>query len=160
MLNISRTIIAGNLTKNPEVLNINETTVCKCTVAVNTKTGDDTKRTDFIDVEIWGKRGEAFAKFHSKGTSCYIEGTLRVNTWEDKDTGKKRSKMSVHATNWEFNQSKKASSTSAVNDNEHAVLKIMADAKSLKEIRAAASEILGGTSTEVKSTDVEHTPFN
>ena len=51
---------------------------------------------------IFGKRGEAFEKYHRKGQSAFVEGTLRYDTWEDKNGGGKRSKLYVVADNWEF----------------------------------------------------------
>ena len=51
---------------------------------------------------IFGKRGEAFAQHHSKGKPAFIEGSLRLDTWQDKETGGKRSKLYVVGDNWEF----------------------------------------------------------
>ena len=56
----------------------------------------------FVDVTIFGKRGEAFEKYHKKGASAFIDGELRFDQWEDKETGQKRSKLYVVANNWEF----------------------------------------------------------
>ena len=53
-----------------------------------------------LDVAIWGKRGEAFAKYHKKGQLAYVEGKLRFDTWT-KD-GERRSKLKLDADNWEF----------------------------------------------------------
>src|SRR6185503_17667618 len=56
----------------------------------------------FIDVTMFGKRGEAFARFHTKGKAAFLEGHLRMDTWDDKQTGQKRSKLYVVADGWEF----------------------------------------------------------
>ncbi|HPF15417.1 MAG TPA: single-stranded DNA-binding protein, partial [Planctomycetota bacterium] len=47
-------------------------------------------------------RAEAFDKFHKKGASAFFEGRLELDTWDDKATGQKRSKLYVVADNWEF----------------------------------------------------------
>jgi single-strand DNA-binding protein len=58
--------------------------------------------TTFVDVTMFGKRGEAFARFHGKGKPAFIEGKLRLDSWEDKNGGGKRSKLYVVADSWEF----------------------------------------------------------
>ena len=52
-------------------------------------------RPNFFDLQLWGKRGEAFGKFHQKGTLAAVSGHLRHETWDDKTTGEKRSKVLV-----------------------------------------------------------------
>ena len=81
--------------------------VCKVGLAVNRRVKD--QQTDqwreeptFVDVTIFGKRGEAFEKFHKKGASAFIDGELRFDQWEDRESGQKRSKLYVVANNWEF----------------------------------------------------------
>jgi single-strand DNA-binding protein len=65
-------------------------------------TGEWKEEPTFIDVTIWGKRGEAYEKYHKKGDATFIEGSLRLDTWEDRESGKKRSKLYVVGDNWEF----------------------------------------------------------
>ena len=81
--------------------------ICSIGIAVNrrykdSQTGEWKEQPTFIDVTIFGKRGEAFERFHKKGASCFIEGSLRMDQWEDKQTGAKRSKLYVVADDWEF----------------------------------------------------------
>jgi single-strand DNA-binding protein len=103
----SKTLILGTLVRDCEVRFAQSgTAICKFSLAVNErfkdKDGEWKERTDFIEVVLFGKRGEAFAKFHSKGSTAFIEGVLRQDHWEDKTTGQKRSKVFVKAESWEF----------------------------------------------------------
>lgn len=57
----------------------------------------------FVDVKLSGKRAEAFAKYHSKGSAClFPRAALRFESWQDKTTGQNRSKLVVKAQDWEF----------------------------------------------------------
>ena len=107
MASYNKVILLGNLTRDPEVrFTPSGTAVCHAGLAVNrrfkTQEGDWREETTFVDFTIWGKRGEAFSKFHSKGQPAFIEGELRLDSWEDKNDGSKRSKLYVVAQNWEF----------------------------------------------------------
>lgn len=108
MASFNKVILMGNLTRDPELrYTPNNVAVCKIGLAVNRRFKDSTsgewrEEATFVDVTIFGKRGEAFEKFHKKGQSAFIEGTLRLDTWEDKQSGQKRNKLYVVADNWEF----------------------------------------------------------
>ena len=100
-------IIMGNLGRDPEIRHTNGgMAVCSFSLAISEKfKGSDDEwqeRTTWVDVTMWGKRGEAFAKYHQRGASAFIEGKLRMDQWEDKSTGAKRSKLFVVADSWEF----------------------------------------------------------
>ncbi len=56
------------------------------------------ERTDWISCVVWGKRGEALAKILAKGSSIFVEGSLRTSSYDDRD-GTKKYKTEVHATN-------------------------------------------------------------
>jgi single-strand DNA-binding protein len=108
MASYNRVILMGNLTRDPELrFTNNQTPVCQIGLAVNRRfkdgqTGEWKEAPTFVDVTIFGARGEAFARYHAKGKPAFIEGSLRMDTWEDKQTGAKRSKLYVVADNWEF----------------------------------------------------------
>lgn len=107
MASFNKVILMGNLTRDPEVrYTPNGSAVCHFGLAVNRRykaqDGDWQEETTFIDCTMWSKRGEAFAKYHSKGKQAFVEGELRLDTWEDKKDGSKRSKLYVVAFNWEF----------------------------------------------------------
>lgn len=107
MASFNKVILLGNLTRDPELrFTQGGSAVCHFGMALNrrykTQEGDWKEEVTFVDVTIWGKRGEAFAQYHSKGKQAFLEGELRLDTWEDKNGGGKRSKLYVVANNWEF----------------------------------------------------------
>lgn len=107
-MNYNRVIIGGRLTRDPELrYTQSQMAVCKVGLAVNRKrkdssTGEYVEEATFIDVTIFGNRAEAFEKWHSKGDAAFFEGSLRLDQWEDKNGGGKRSKLYVVADSWEF----------------------------------------------------------
>ena len=107
MASYNKVILMGNLTRKPEVrFTQGGTAVCKLGLAVNRRykdqSGEWKEEPTFVDVTFFGKRGEAFAKFHDKGKPAFIEGSLRLDTWEDKQSGEKRSKLYVVGDDWQF----------------------------------------------------------
>ncbi|MBL8863331.1 MAG: single-stranded DNA-binding protein [Planctomycetes bacterium] len=108
MASYNKVILMGNLTRDPEVrFTASNMAICKFGMAVNRRykdgqTGEWKEEPTFVDVTIFGARAEPFAKYHSKGKPCFIEGELRLDTWEDKNGGGKRSKLYVVANQWEF----------------------------------------------------------
>jgi len=108
MASFNRVILMGNLTRDPELTYTNsDMAICKVGLAVNrrykdSQSGEWKEQASFFDVTIFGTRGATFAKYHTKGRPAFVEGELRQDTWEDKQTGAKRSKVYVVANNWEF----------------------------------------------------------
>lgn len=107
MSSYNKVILMGNLTRDPEVRYANSgTAIVKFGLAVNRRFQDADKNwqeeATFVDITMFGKRGEAFSRFHQKGKPAFVEGSLRFDTWDDKTTGQKRSKLYVVAENWEF----------------------------------------------------------
>jgi single-strand DNA-binding protein len=104
----NRVILMGNLTRDPELrYTRNQMAVCKVGLAVNRRykdsaSGEWREEPTFVDVTIFGKRGEAFHEHHGKGATAFVEGTLRLDQWDDKNGGGKRSKLYVVADSWEF----------------------------------------------------------
>lgn len=99
--------LIGNLTRDPEVrFTGTGKAACEFTIAATkrwrTESGEERERTAFIGCVCWGKRGEAFAQHHKKGQRAAIEGELIQETWDDKETGKKREKTKVEVTAWHF----------------------------------------------------------
>lgn len=105
-MNFNRVILGGRLTRKPEVrFTPGGLAIAKVGLAVNRryKQGDEWKEeATFIDVTIFGKRGEAFAQHHDRGDAAFIEGELRLDQWEDKQSGQKRSKLYVVGNEWQF----------------------------------------------------------
>ena len=111
-MNINDVKIVGNLVKDPEVRHTPKgTPVANVSLGVNeTYTVDDEKRklTTFVDVQIWGPSAENLAKMVRKGQEIFVDGALRQETWDDKETGKPRSRLFVKADSWQFTQYKAA----------------------------------------------------
>jgi single-strand DNA-binding protein len=107
-MSINRVVITGNLTRDPELRSTGSgMAVLKMGVAVNDRrknpqSGEWEDAPNFIDVVVFGTRGESLSRFLSKGSKVAIEGKLRWSSWEDKDSGAKRSKVEVVADDIEF----------------------------------------------------------
>ena len=106
MANLNKVMLIGNLTRDPELkYTPGNQAVCEIGLAVNrkyrTKDGEDREETTFVDCEAWGKQAEVLKQYMTKGKPLFIEGRLKLDTWEDKDGGK-RSKMRVVIENFQF----------------------------------------------------------
>lgn len=113
-MNFNQVIVGGNLTRDPEVrFGPSGDAIVKFGMACNRtwKGADGEKRSKatFVDVTMFGKRGEAFARFHRKGQSAFVIGRLEMDAWDDKATGARRTKLHVVAEAWEFVGSAKQS---------------------------------------------------
>ena len=101
MASYNRSIIVGNLTRDVELRQIpSGTSVADIGVAINDreKRGDEwVDVTTFIDVTLWGRTAEVAAEYLSKGSPVLVEGKLRLETWNAKETGEKRSKLKIVA---------------------------------------------------------------
>jgi len=99
MANLNKVFLIGRLTRDPELRSTpGGASVCDLGLAVNRKwrdqNGEDQEETLFVDVTVWGKTAENCDQYLEKGREVFIEGRLRLDTWEN-DEGQKRSKMRV-----------------------------------------------------------------
>jgi len=106
MASLNKVLLIGNLTRDPEVKMLpSGRAVCKFGLAINRNfkdsEGNRREETTFVDVESFGPRGEALARFFSKGKPIFVEGRLKLDQWESQ-TGEKRSRLLVDLENWEF----------------------------------------------------------
>jgi single-strand DNA-binding protein len=98
---INQVILMGRLTRDPETRTTTTgKTITSFSIAVDRGGQDDA--TDFFDVTAWEKLGELVSQYLSKGRRCLVQGRLRQDSWDDKETGKKRSKVEVVATDVTF----------------------------------------------------------
>jgi len=102
MASINSCHLLGNLTRDPEVRYTPKgSAVCDLSIAINSVWYDDQNQkreeTDFFDIVVWGKTAENCGKFLAKGLRVHVEGRLKQETWEDKATGQKKSKVKVIA---------------------------------------------------------------
>ena len=107
MAYLNKVFIIGNLTRDPELrVTPKGTPICQFSIAVNRQFKDESgatrDETTFIDVEAWGKQGELVSKYLSKGSLAMVEGRLKLDQWEDKQSGQKRSKLKVVLDNVQF----------------------------------------------------------
>ena len=98
---INQVILMGRLTRDPETRTTpSGKTVTTFSLSVDRVGADD--QADFFDITAWEKTGELVAQYLSKGRRCLVQGRLRQDSWDDKETGKKRSKVEVTANDITF----------------------------------------------------------
>ena len=106
MTSFNKTILLGNLTRDPDVrYTPNGAAVANFAIAVNRKyrQGDETKEeVSYIDIVVFGKQAESCGQYLHKGDGALIEGRMQQRRWEDKETGEKRSKVEVAAQSVTF----------------------------------------------------------
>lgn len=107
MANLNKVMLIGNLTRDPELrVTPKGTAICTFSIAVNRKFKDDSggerEEVTYVDIEAWGKSGENISKYCTKGRPLFVEGRLRLDQWEDKNTKEKRSRMKVVLENFQF----------------------------------------------------------
>lgn len=98
---INQVILMGRLTRDPETRTTSTgKSIASFSIAVDR--GGQEDAADFFDVTAWEKLGELVSQYLSKGRRCLVQGRLRQDSWEDKETGKKRSRIEVVATDVTF----------------------------------------------------------
>jgi len=98
---INQVILLGRLTRDPEARTTTSgKTVVSFSLAVDRAGQDD--QADFFDITAWEKLGELVTQYLSKGRRVLVQGRLRQDSWDDKETGKKRSRVEVTATDVTF----------------------------------------------------------
>jgi single-strand DNA-binding protein len=107
MANFNRVTLIGNLTRDPQVKQLpNQSTVADFGLASNrrfkTQAGEDREEVLFIDCAAFGKQAEVIGQYCKKGRQLFVEGRLKYDTWDDKQGGGKRSKISVVVENFQF----------------------------------------------------------
>lgn len=107
MPSLNKVLLMGNLTRDPELrVTPKGTPICQFSLAINRQfkmeSGESREEVIYVDIEAWGKQGETIAKFCTKGRPLYVEGRLRLDQWEDKNTKEKRSRMKVVLEQFQF----------------------------------------------------------
>ena len=100
MASFNKVILLGNLTRDPEVRYTPKgSAVCDLGVAVNraytTDSGERREEVTFVDVVLWARLAEIAGEYLKKGRPVFIEGRLQMDTWDDKQTGQKRTRLRV-----------------------------------------------------------------
>ena len=107
MANLNKVLLLGNVTRDPEVRYTPKgSAVCDLGVAVNrtytTDSGEKLEEVTFVDVTLWGRTAEVASEYLKKGRPVFIEGRLQMDTWDDKQTGQKRTRLRVVADNMQL----------------------------------------------------------
>ena len=100
MASFNKVILLGNLTRDPEVRYTPKgSAVADLGIAVNRQytleNGEKREEVTFVDVTFWGRTAEVAGEYLKKGRPVFIEGRLQLDTWDDKQSGQKRSKLKV-----------------------------------------------------------------
>src|SRR5688572_10524004 len=107
MASFNKVILMGNLTRDPQMKYLpSQTAVVEFGVACNRKfktaNGEDKEEVTFVDCTSFGKQAEVINQYFNKGKPIFIEGRLKYDSWEDKQGGGKRSKITVVIENFQF----------------------------------------------------------
>jgi single-strand DNA-binding protein len=107
MANLNKVMLIGNVTRDPEIKYTPQgRAVTDLGIAVNrtysTESGERREETTYVDVTLWGRTAETAGEYCKKGRAVYIEGRLQLDTWEDKTSGQKRSKLRVVGDNYQL----------------------------------------------------------
>ncbi len=107
-MNVNRVFIGGNLTRDPQMSYLpSQTAVVEFGMATNRKwndkaTGEQKEEVCFVDCRCYGKQAETLHKYVHKGDPLFIEGRLELDTWDDKQSGAKRSKHRIFIQSFQF----------------------------------------------------------
>jgi single-strand DNA-binding protein len=104
---LNKVMLIGNLTRDPQTKTLpSNTTLVEFGVAMSrrfkTQSGEEKEEVCFVDCTAFGKQADVIAQYCTKGKPIVIEGRLKYDTWDDKNGGGKRSKLSVVVENFQF----------------------------------------------------------
>jgi single-strand DNA-binding protein len=107
MANYNKVILIGNLTRDPELrFSSKGMAIAKISLAINRNwrdaSGEAKEETTFVDIDAFGKQAETLGQYMKKGRPLMVEGRLRLDTWEDKQTNQKRSRLGVVLESFQF----------------------------------------------------------
>src|SRR6202044_496668 len=100
MANFNKVILAGNLTRDPELRYTPKgMAIAKIGLAINrtwrNEAGETKEEATFVDVDAFGRQAETLAQYLKKGSPLMVEGRLKLGQWDDKQSGQKRSRLRV-----------------------------------------------------------------
>jgi len=101
MASYNKVMLIGNITRDPEIRYTPKgTAVTDVGLAVNriyTVEGEKREETTFVDITFWGRQAEVVGEYCKKGNPLFVEGRLQMDSWEDKQSGQKRSRLKIVA---------------------------------------------------------------
>lgn len=105
-MNFNKVLLGGNLTRDPQLKYLpNQTPLVEFGIASNrryTVNGETREDTTFVDCSAFGKQAEVINEHFHKGKAVFLEGRLKFDSWDDKTSGQKRSKLSIIVDRFEF----------------------------------------------------------
>lgn len=107
MPSFNKVMLMGNLTRDPQLKHLPSNLVVvdfglACNRRYRTAAGEDKEEVAFIDCTAFGRQAETIGQYCAKGKPLFVEGRLKYDTWDDKQSGGKRSKLSVVVENFQF----------------------------------------------------------
>ena len=124
MASFNKVILLGNLTRDPEIRYTPKgSAVCDLGIAVNRQytleNGEKREEVTYVDVVLWARLAEIAAEYLKKGRPIFIEGRLQLDTWDDKQSGQKRSKLRVIGENMQMLGSPRAAAAASGSGEEN-----------------------------------------
>jgi single-strand DNA-binding protein len=100
MASLNKVMLIGNVTRDPEIKYTPKgSAVADLGLAINrsytNQSGEKVEEVTYVDVELWGRLAEIAGEYAKKGRPVFIEGRLRIDSWEDKQSGQKRNRLKV-----------------------------------------------------------------
>jgi single-strand DNA-binding protein len=100
MASLNKVMLIGNVTRDPEIKYTPKgSAVADVGLAINrtytNQGGEKVEEVTYVDVELWGRLAEIAGEYAKKGRSIFVEGRLRIDSWEDKQSGQKRNRLKV-----------------------------------------------------------------
>ena len=123
MASYNKVILIGNLTRDPELRYTPKgVAIARIGLAVNrnwrdSNSGELREEVSFVDVDAFGKQAETLGQYMKKGSPLMVEGRLRLDTWEDKQTSQKRSRLGVVLESFQFLDSGRNRDSAPPDDN-------------------------------------------
>src|SRR4051812_8347244 len=107
MANFNKVILAGNLTRDPEVRYTPKgMAIAKFGLAINrtwkNEAGESKEEVTFVDIDAFGRQAEVISQYLKKGRPILVEGRLKLDQWDDKQTGQKRSRLGIVLEAFQF----------------------------------------------------------
>ncbi len=107
MASFNKVILMGNVTRDPELRYTPKgMAIAKIGLAVNrvwrNEAGESKEEVTFVDIDAFGKQAETIGQYIKKGSPLFVEGRLKLDQWDDKQTGQKRSRLGVVLDNFQF----------------------------------------------------------
>ena len=146
-LALNHVTLAGRLTRDPELKAVQDRSVCTFSLALNRRwkdqaTGDTREEVTFVDCEAWARTGELIGQYLRKGSTCYIEGRLKLDRWKD-EQGHDRSRMKVVVAAMQFLDPRREAADEAAGELAP-VAPAAAPAPSARPSRSARPQPVGG----------------